>query len=180
MGPVPASLDGQERHVTERAKRGTKLRRSDDPDHRHIAGPCPPVALAQQLPVDPEPQPGENRVRKKTRTPAARVRADLEHRVDVVAHPQLVPVFDEPSAIGESLDDYIRPVGLAGTMVVIDPDLRGAACQQALGRGHDVTGQLGASGLPVLAVDRKGLTQVGDVRSAFHVEDHGDAHAIPH
>ena len=38
----------------------------------------------------------------------------------------------------------------------------------------------GASGLPVLAVDRKWLAQVGNVGSAFHVEDDGDAHAIPH
>ena len=103
------------------------------------------MALAQQLPVDPEPQPGEDRVRQKTRASAASVCADLEHRVDMVAHLELVPVFDHPSSIGQTLDDDVRPVDLAGAMVVVDPDLRGAAGQQAPGRRHDVIGQLGAT-----------------------------------
>ena len=119
-------------------------------------------------------------MRQKARVPAARMRADLEHRIDVVTHLELVPVFDHASSIGETVDDDVRPVRLAGAMMVVDPDLRGPAGQQAPGRGHDVSGQLGASGLPVLAVDRKGLAQVGDVGRAFHVEDDGDAHAIPH
>ena len=57
---------------------------ADDPEQRHLGGPRPAVALGDQLAANAQPQPRHVGVGEEAVDAAARVVADLEHRVDAV------------------------------------------------------------------------------------------------
>ena len=131
------------------------------------------MAFGDQLVVRAEPQPGDVRVRQESLDPAARVIAELEHRVDsVLRELEDVPLL-EPRAGGQRL---LRHVDRVTAVIVEDDKLRGAAGQKPVTGGSDVCLQRRLACRPVLGKAPEDLSHVAELRGALHVNAHRHQH----
>ncbi len=147
---------------------------ADDPEQRHAGCPGPAVALADQLPVDAESQPGDVGVRDERRHTGSGVVADLEQGVDAVRREvEDVPRL-EPGALRELGGEHVH--GIAAAMVVEHDNLLGACREQPACGGGRVGGHAAATGHPVGAGEREDLVRMHEARDRLHVDTDRDPH----
>ena len=144
-----------------------------DAEERQAGRPSSAVALRDQLTAGAEPQPRNVGVRQEPVDSAARVVADLEHRVDSVVVKVEVPPRLESGPLRQRLR---RDIDRVPTVVVEDDELRCAAGEEPFARGGDVRLEPRLAGLPVLRQAAPDLAHTAELRRAFHVDAHRDEH----
>ena len=150
LGEVIAdrSLDDQIGRGRERSQGRLMAVISDDAKQSRLGRPRAPVTLGDQLITNPQTKTGDVGVGDEPLPSAARVVAQLEHRIDVLTRQlEHVPGLESRSC-GQAVRRDVH--GVPAAVVVEDDHFGRTAREQALGCGDGVRLDARFTGLPVL------------------------------